>query len=137
MTITANPLLIGSGLPPFQEIKAEHVVPAIEQILATVNTEFTELEQNLVPTWEGLIEPIDHLSEKLTWAWGAVGHLMGVKNSDELRTAYEQIQPEVVKFFMRLGQSQPLYQAMKQIQSSASWQQLEPRCRAGWGGLSR
>jgi oligopeptidase A len=126
MTITANPLLIGSGLPPFQEIKAEHVVPAIEQILATVNTEFTELEQNLVPTWEGLIEPIDHLSEKLIWAWGAVGHLMGVKNSDELRTAYEQIQPEVVKFFMRLGQSQPLYQAMKQIQSSASWQQLEP-----------
>ena len=27
----ANPLLIGKGLPPFGEIKAEHVVPGIEQ----------------------------------------------------------------------------------------------------------
>jgi oligopeptidase A len=123
---TANPLLIGHGLPPFQEIKVEHVVPAIKQLLATVNGELTELETKLVPTWEGLVEPIDKISEKLTWAWGAVGHLMGVKNSDELRAAYEQIQPEVVKFFMRLGQSQAIYQALKQLQAGAGWAKLEP-----------
>ncbi len=123
---TANPLLIGHGLPPFQEITAEHVVPAIEQLLVTVNGELTELETKLLPTWEGLVEPIDKVSEKLTWAWGAVGHLMGVKNSDALRAAYEQIQPEVVKFFMRLGQSQAIYQALKQLQASAGWAKLEP-----------
>ena len=27
----SNPLLIGQGLPPFGEIKAEHVVPGIER----------------------------------------------------------------------------------------------------------
>ncbi len=121
---THNPLLIGHGLPPFNEIKVEHVVPAIEQILATVNTQLTELEQNMTPTWVGLVEPVDRLSEQLNWAWGIVGHLMGVQNSPELRTAYETSQPEVIKFFMRLGQSQALYQGLKQIRTSAEWDKI-------------
>jgi oligopeptidase A len=121
---TNNPLLIGHGLPPFQTIKVEHVVPAIEQILATINEQLTQLEQNITPTWAGLIEPVDRLSEQLNWAWGIVGHLMGVQNSPELRTAYETSQPDVIKFFMRLGQSQALYQGLKQIRGSAEWPKM-------------
>jgi oligopeptidase A len=121
---THNPLLIGHGLPPFNEIRVEQIVPAIEQILATVNTQLTALEQNITPTWAGLIEPVDRLSEQLNWAWGIVGHLMGVKNSPELRTAYETSQPEVIKFFMRLGQSQALYQGLKQIRASVAWDKM-------------
>jgi oligopeptidase A len=123
MTIN-NPLLIGQGLPPFNEIRVEHVVPAIEQLLATVDTQLTAIEKNIVPTWAGLVEPLDRLSEKLNWAWGIVGHLMGVQNSPELRTAYETSQPEVIKFFMRLGQSQPIYQGLKQMQASADWKNM-------------
>jgi oligopeptidase A len=124
--LTANPLLIGHGLPPFQEVQAEHVIPAIDQLLATVNSELTALEANLTPTWSGLIEPVDKISEQLTWAWGIVGHLMGVKNSEDLRAAYEQSQPEVVKFFMRLGQSQVIYQGLKTIRASADWGKMDP-----------
>jgi oligopeptidase A len=124
--LTANPLLIGHGLPPFQEVQAEQVIPAINQLLATVNSELTALEENLTPTWSGLIEPVDKISEQLTWAWGIVGHLMGVKNSEDLRAAYEQSQPEVVKFFMRLGQSQVIYQGLKTIRASADWEKMDP-----------
>jgi oligopeptidase A len=116
-----NPLLTGHGLPPFAEILPEHVGPAIEQLLQTVNAELTELEKNFKPTWTGLIEPADLLGEKLTWAWGIIGHLMGVKNSPELRTAYENSQPAVVQFFMRMGQSQALYQGLKDIRTGADW----------------
>jgi oligopeptidase A len=121
---TNNPLLIGHGLPPFNEIQVAQVVPAIEQILATVNTQLTELEQNITPTWVGLIEPVDRLNEQLNWAWGIVGHLMGVQNSPELRTAYETSQPEVIKFSQRLGQSQALYQGLKQIRDGAEWAKM-------------
>jgi oligopeptidase A len=31
-TVTDNPLLIGKGLPPFEAIKPEHVVPAVTQL---------------------------------------------------------------------------------------------------------
>lgn len=121
-----NPLLIGKGLPPFEQIKPEHIIPAITQILAELEIELNNLESNVTPTWVGLVEPLTKIEERLTWSWGIVGHLMGVKNSPQLREAYEQIQPEVIKFSTKIGQSQPLYQAFKVIKTSTDWNNLAP-----------
>lgn len=120
-----NPLLIGAGLPPFDQIKAEHVVPGIKQILSELDEELTRLEAQVVPTWDGLVEPLTAMEERLTWSWGVVSHLMGVKNSPELREAYETMQPDIVKFSNRLGQSKPIYEAFKALRASQDWDQLE------------
>ncbi len=121
-----NPLLQGQGLPPFADIQPEQVVPAITELLAQVNAELTQLEANITPTWAGLVEPLDSLTERLGWSWSIVGHLMGVKNSPELRAAHEEMQPQVVQFWMRLGQSTALYQGYKAIKASAEWATFEP-----------
>jgi oligopeptidase A len=121
-----NPLLQGQGLPPFAEIQPEQVVPAITELLVTVNAELTQLEANIIPTWTGLVEPLDRLTERIGWSWSIVGHLMGVKNSPELRTAHEEMQPQVVQFWMRLGQSTALYQGYKAIKASREWATFEP-----------
>ncbi|MDG2615290.1 M3 family metallopeptidase [Thermoleptolyngbya sichuanensis XZ-Cy5] len=118
---TANPLLVGKGLPPFDQIRPEHVVPAMTELLAKATDALTHLETNTKPTWEGLIEPLEALTEPVFWAWGVVNHLMGVKNSPELREAQEAMQPEVVKFGMRVSQSKPLYEGYKAIRNSAAW----------------
>ena len=123
-TTPENPLLIGKGLPPFEDIKPEQVVPAITQLLAELEKQLTDLEAHAVPTWEGLVQPLEQLEERIGWSWGIVAHLMGVKNSPELRQAYETMQPEVIKFWNRLSQSQPLYQAFKALKQSAEWQTL-------------
>lgn len=125
LRITDNPLLKGSGLPPFEAIKPEHVVPGITQLLAELDEELARLEVNVQPTWSSLVEPLDHLVERLTWSWGIVGHLMGVKNSPELREAHETVQPLVVQFFNKLNQSQPLYKAFKALRASDTWASLE------------
>ena len=124
-TVTNNPLLIGKGLPPFDAIKPEHVVPAITQLLAKLEEELVSLEHQVTPTWSDLVEPLDRLTEGISWSWGIVGHLMGVKNSPELREAYESIQPHVVQFVNKLNQSQPLYKAFKALRDSDSWNSLE------------
>ena len=124
-TITDNPLLIGKGLPPFEAIKPDHVVPAIAQLLAELDKELATLEVNVQPTWSGLVEPLDRLGERLSWTWGIVGHLMGVKNSPELREAYETVQPDVVQFYNKLSQSQPLYEAFKALRASENWDSLD------------
>ena len=125
-TITENPLLIGKGLPPFDKIEASHVVPAMTELLKELETDLTNLEANLAPTWEGLVEPLTKMEEKLGWSWGIVGHLMGVKNSPELREAYEKMQPEVVKFYNKLSQSKPIYEAFKELRNSTDWDKFEP-----------
>ncbi|HLO87231.1 MAG TPA: M3 family metallopeptidase [Nostocaceae cyanobacterium] len=124
-TIYQNPLLQGKGLPPFTEIKPEDVEPAFNQLIAEVEQELSKLEANVQPTWSDLVEPLENLTERLFWSWRIVNHLMGVKNSPELRTTYEKVQPQVVQFVTKLGQSKPLYHAFKALRASDSWENLE------------
>jgi oligopeptidase A len=120
----ANPLLSAAPLPRFDLITPEHVVPAMQQLLATLDTELQRLESQVQPTWEALVEPIERLSDRLSVVWGIVGHLMGVKNNEALRQAHQTVQPEVVQFSLRFGQSPALYQGLKTLQASDAWHTL-------------
>ncbi|NEP16767.1 MAG: M3 family metallopeptidase [Leptolyngbya sp. SIO4C1] len=123
---TNNPLLAGHGLPPFEKIRAEQVVPAVNVLIPQLTAQLEALEATLVPTWEGLAEPLTEISDRLSWTWGILGHLMGVKNSPELRAAYESVQPALVQFATRLSQSKPLYEGFTQLQASEQWAELAP-----------
>ena len=125
-TVTDNPLLIGKGLPPFEAIKPEQAVPAMTQLLAELDEELASLEAQVTPTWSGLVEPLDRLGDRFSWSWGVLGHLMGVKNSPELREAYETVQPQVIQFTNKFSQSQPIYKAFKALREGNDWSSLEP-----------
>ena len=123
---TANPLLLGQGLPPFDTIKPEHVVPAMTELLQSLEGQLEDLEANLTPSWDALVEPLEEIDEKLGWSWGIVGHLMGVKNSPELREAYETVQPKIIEFANRLSQSKPIYKAFKALRDGSDWSDFAP-----------
>ena len=112
-----NPLLDPTAPPRFDLITPEHVVPAIRSLLADLGAELDRLEASAAPSWDAVVEPITRMTDRLALAWGTVGHLMGVRNSDALRKAHETVQPEVVAFSIRLGQSKPIYRALKEIES--------------------
>jgi oligopeptidase A len=117
-TSADNPLLAAPhALPRFDAIRAEHVEPAIRQLLAGFEADLAALEARIEPSWEGLVEPLERLVEPLRQAWGAVGHLMSVRNAAELRRAHEAVQPEVVRAFTALGQSRPVYEAAKALRA--------------------
>jgi oligopeptidase A len=125
-SLNQNPLLQPSPAPRFDLIRTEHVVPAIRQLLTDLGHELDQLESQAQPTWEGLVEPLERLDDRLSVSWGIVGHLMGVKNSEALRQAYQEVQPEVVQFSLRLGQSQAIYQGLEALQASTAWARLDP-----------
>ncbi len=116
-----NPLLAISGLPPFDRIEPGHVQPAVEQVLSDASTQIEALEKNVTPTWDGLIKPMDEIGRRFEYAWGPVSHLFGVKNSPELREAYEAVLPQMVDFGLRVKQSEPLYQALKAMKEGDEW----------------
>jgi oligopeptidase A len=123
-TALKNPLLIGEGLPPFEAIQPDHIVPGVKALLQTLTQELEAIEAQIDPTWSGLVEPLTRLEERLRWTWGIIGHLMGVKNSPELRTAYEIIQGDLVQFGSRMGQSRPIYEGFQAITQGPQWQTL-------------
>ena len=125
MPQTGNPLLETAGLPPFDRITAEHVVPAVREVLGECETRMSEMEQAIEPRWERVIAPLEEIGRRLEHSWGPVTHLFGVKNSDELRAAYEEVLPEVVAFGLRVRQSEPVYKALKGIREGAEWDELD------------
>ena len=78
---TANPLLVDSPFPKWDSVNAEHVVPAIRQLLEETNDAIDELEKNVEPTWSGLVEPLERIVDRLGRAWGTVSHLKAVKDT--------------------------------------------------------
>ncbi len=125
MTQSENPLLRTSGLPAFDEIRPEHIVPGVRAILKTAEQQLADLEQNVTPTWEGLIEPMEAMEIPFDYGWSPVTHLFGVMNSDALREAYEEVLGEVVAFGLRFSQSQPIYNALRQMREGDAWSSLD------------
>lgn len=120
-----NPLLSNSSLPLFSQIKPEHVLPAIKETLNNCRkTIESVLEQNSEYTWDNLIQPIDEMDEKFSRAWSPVSHLNSVKNSPELREAYEACLPLLSQYSTWVGQHKPLYNAYKQLKDSKHFEKL-------------
>ncbi|TAN81358.1 MAG: oligopeptidase A, partial [Gallionella sp.] len=114
-----NPLLDFSGLPRFAEIKPEHVAPAIEQLLAENRALIARLlNDDAPPTWQDFIVPMEDANERLSRAWGPVGHLNAVMNSPELREVYNATLPKITQYYAELGQNLALFEKFKALRNS-------------------
>ncbi|GAB7530489.1 oligopeptidase A [Pseudomonas sp. 3A(2025)] len=115
-----NPLVQPYDLPPFSAIRAEHVKPAIEQILAENRVAIADIlaRQGNTPDWAGLILALDELDSRLGAAWSPVRHLNSVCNSAELREAYESCLPALSAYSTEMGQNRALFQAYEALAAS-------------------
>lgn len=121
-----NPLLDFSGLPHFSEIKPEHVTPAMDALLAEGRAIVARLTENHgEPTWQNFVRPLEDIEEKISRAWGQVGHMNAVVNSPELREAYNQNLVKLTDFYTDLGQNEALFAQFKTIKNSAEYSKLD------------
>ncbi|NDP38021.1 MAG: M3 family metallopeptidase [Rhodoferax sp.] len=111
-----NPLLSFDDLPLFDQIKPDHVAPAIDQLLATASAALeTVTAADFPAAWGDIASVLDVATEKLGRAWGAVSHLNSVADTPELRAAYNEALPKITEFFTRLGADERLYAKYKAI----------------------
>ncbi|KAI8352883.1 hypothetical protein BD560DRAFT_408624 [Blakeslea trispora] len=125
-----TPFLKWSLFPDFEllvtQTKPAIAVPAFEKLIAAAKDQFLEIEKNFEPTYEGTIGKLTELEDELSRAYGILSHLNGVKNSDDVRTTLEKIQPEFIKLSLLMNQSTPKYKALEQIRNTpSSWQRLD------------
>ncbi|MGR5262014.1 oligopeptidase A [Vibrio astriarenae] len=121
----SNPLLTFNDLPPFSEIKPEHVKPAVEQAIADCRAKIDALlEGNVQPTWQNLVAPIEQVDDRLSRIWSPVSHMNSVVNSEELREAYESCLPLLSEYGTWVGQHKGLFEAYKAIKASDEFAKL-------------
>jgi oligopeptidase A len=104
-------LLREQALPPFTEIRPEHIEPAIRHVLESNRVRIRELQAQAQPTFASLVEPLEELGHRLSRTWSPVGHLNGVLNSEALREHYNQCLPLLSAYGTDIAQSEPLYRA--------------------------
>ncbi|MDN8614076.1 M3 family metallopeptidase [Variovorax ginsengisoli] len=111
-----NPLLDFNDLPLFDQIKPEHVAPAVDALLAGAESALQAVTEPAFPAeWTAIAKVLDVASERFSRAWGAVGHLNAVADTPELRAAYNEAMPRVTAFWTRLGSDERLYAKYKAI----------------------
>ena len=120
-----NPLLDFSGLPRFDAIAPEHVVPAIGQLLAENRAAVERLAAPATPaTWADFVQPLTDAGERLSRAWGIVGHLHSVNDVPPWREAHNAMLPEVTRFYSELGQNLALFAKFKALAQGSEYPQL-------------
>ncbi|WP_241610671.1 oligopeptidase A [Rosenbergiella epipactidis] len=114
-----NPLLTPFSLPPFSAIKPEHVVPAVTAALDECRATVERVVAQPGPfTWQNLCQPLAEADDHLGRIFSPVSHLNSVKNSPELREAYEGVLPLLSEYGTWVGQHAGLYQAYRSLKES-------------------
>ena len=122
--LSDNPLMNIEEELRFADFKPAHVVPAITALVDQAEAGLVELEKHIAPGWDALMGRMDAIWSPLWDAWRLVCHLNAVKNSDELRKAYEEVLPRIVAASLKGNQSRPVYDALVALRESAEYENL-------------
>jgi oligopeptidase A len=110
-----NPLLEIQFRVPFDQIRAEHVEPAIHALLHDARAKQSALSSSTEPrTFENTLLALEALTEKLDWAMSVVRHLESVATYPELRAAYNAVQPEVSLYYTNIVLDAGIWRILKE-----------------------
>jgi len=108
-----NPLLQIQFRVPFDQIKAEHVQPAIDELIADAKKRLDETIASARPLHE-----LDTMTERLDYAMNVVRHMEAVATTPALREAYNAVQPKVSEFYSSIPLNEGLWKAIKSYAAS-------------------
>lgn len=115
--MSPNPLLDLQLPLPFDRIRAEHVGPAIDELLARARGRL-EAIATAPPTWDATLGALDGFGAEVDDAIGVVSHLEAVATTPALRAAYAEAQPRVSALFSSVPLHAGVYAALQSFAES-------------------
>ena len=108
MNPAGNPLLDFSGLPRFDAIRPEHVVPAMQELIDSARATVESVVADTRPAaWDIVAEPLAMALDRLGRAWGAVNHLNSVVSNAQWREAYHAAMAQASGLCREITSSMP------------------------------
>ncbi len=128
----SNPLLESHRLPPFDRIRPEHVVPALDTILAENRATIAALGKLPAAAglgWQAVPAVLEKLQDRIDQFWAPVSHMNKVMNSEAWRAAYNAILPRMAEYSTELARTKTCSASTKR------WK--NPRASRPWASPSR
>lgn len=118
------------ALPKFSDIIPAGIEPALVSILNTHRKKIEAILAQAKPyTWNNLMQPLEDMSDELNKFWSPISHLHGVKESEELRKAYNDVLPLITAYHTELSQNENLFNAISDIANGPEMSSLSPAQR--------
>ena len=110
----SNPLVTKVIRIPFDNIRPEHVEPAVEQLLQEAEKRLASLASSSKDrTYCNTLTALEGITHDLGYAMGIVGHLEGVATEPNLRSAYNAVQPKVSAFYSSIALNEKIWGQIK------------------------
>ncbi|MED5387416.1 MAG: oligopeptidase A [Pseudomonadota bacterium] len=119
-----NPLIDYPELPPFSQIQPEHVLPAVEQLVADGRARIRQVLAEGNVDYAHLVQALDEEDDRLGKAFGPAGHLNAVAQNEALRNAYNSCLPLLSEYGTEVGQNAELCAAYQALRDSDEWASL-------------
>ena len=113
---STNPLLEIKFKIPFDQIKAKHVEPAVDALIAEAQQNIDAIAAEPGPrTYDNTLRALEDASETLEYAMSVVSHLESVATYPELRDAYNAVEPKVSAFDSKIPLNEALWKQIKRF----------------------
>ena len=120
-----NPLLEIQFRIPFDRIRAEHVEPAVAELLRDAREKLEALASDSgARTFENTMLAFEGITERLEYAMAIVRHLESVATYPELRAAFNAVQPAVSEFLSGILLHEGLWKTVQRYSATAEAKQL-------------
>jgi oligopeptidase A len=116
--VSDNPLLSVAFHIPFNLVRAEHVEPAVRELLRQSQAQIDDIVRDETPrSFDNTMLALECATENLDYALSVVRHLESVSTTPELRAAWNAVEPEASAFYSQIPLNEGLW---KQLQLFAS-----------------
>lgn len=127
---SSNPLLsewdTPFGVPPFEDIKPEHYMPAFEVAMAEHNAEIAAIvECDSLPTFENVILAFDNSGQLLSDIYNIFGMISGAETNDELQALNEELSPILTAHFSKIDLNEELFSKIKTVYDYRETEKLD------------
>jgi len=115
-----NPLTEIKFKIPFDQIQAEHVEPAIDELLVEANKLLEAAAADPNP-----LMATDTMTEKLAYAIGLVQHIESVATTPAFRAVFNAVQPKASAFYSSIPLNETLWNAIKRYAATDEGRALQ------------
>ncbi len=111
-----NPLLKPFDTAPFSDIKNEHFLPAIQQLIKDTKSEIDSIANNSEsPTFKNTVEALEYTGQELDRASSVFFNLNSAETNDEIQKIAQEASPLLSDFSNDLLLNEKLFKRVKQV----------------------
>ncbi len=121
-----NPLVREDTRIPFDMVRAEHVVPAVSEILKQARSDLEVLTSSEEePDFGNTLGRMDDILERVKTRVAPLTHLISVAETPDLREAFHQVLPDITEFWSGITLNKELWTRLKDFSLTSEAAELE------------